>query len=384
VENQNSAADISEKVSTDPYNQRAPNLLNKLKKPRWQALDVARGIAIVLMILSHCVKGMLHGARIPDWGVVPVHLLTKFSSSLFILVFGVSLSLYFLPSVGKSDWAKKRRWMLKRGIELMIWYKVLTVVQLFQYYPRRMIIQTLMFERMPDFVEILGFYSFVLLWIPFFLPVWNRLHLFVKPALIVGVFFLGQWLHYNFDFWDIKALKAILVEEEKYYTFGQFQRGALVFLGLYIGDLYKLYKTKNEKWIPSLCIATGALSLGALYWRNQGGFSETLQAIAGNVGKHPFNIPFFLYSVGGSLLILGICLLMNRSIIRFLKPITYLGRHSLDAFILHIFIIFYFFRYYFDLHNKVTYHQSLGLTLACIFSIIGVLFLWEKIKKAFK
>ena len=40
---------------------------------------------------------------------------------------------------------------------------------MFQYYPKQMILDTLWFKRMPDFVEILGFYSFALMWLPFFL-----------------------------------------------------------------------------------------------------------------------------------------------------------------------------------------------------------------------
>ena len=65
---------------------------------RIDAIDLARGIAIGLMILSHTVSGLIGIRNVPDWGMVPVHFLTKFSSSLFILVFGIALAVAFLAS----------------------------------------------------------------------------------------------------------------------------------------------------------------------------------------------------------------------------------------------------------------------------------------------
>src|SRR5688572_1332853 len=58
---------------------------------RLEALDSARGLAIALMVMSHTVKGLLPFKELPEWGLVPIHLVTKFSSTLFILVFGVSV-----------------------------------------------------------------------------------------------------------------------------------------------------------------------------------------------------------------------------------------------------------------------------------------------------
>ena len=82
---------------------------NTMKLPaaeprRIEALDLARGFAIALMILSHGVKGLLSFDDFPQWGLVPIHLVTKFSSSLFILVFGISLAVAFLPDVNTARW----------------------------------------------------------------------------------------------------------------------------------------------------------------------------------------------------------------------------------------------------------------------------------------
>ncbi|BBI64371.1 hypothetical protein HSBAA_56770 [Vreelandella sulfidaeris] len=63
---------------------------------RIEAIDLARGLAIGLMIISHAISGLVGIRNVPDWGMVPIHFLTKFSSSLFIMVFGIALAVAFL------------------------------------------------------------------------------------------------------------------------------------------------------------------------------------------------------------------------------------------------------------------------------------------------
>ncbi|WP_220348819.1 heparan-alpha-glucosaminide N-acetyltransferase domain-containing protein [Alkalilimnicola ehrlichii] len=74
---------------------------------RIRAIDWARGAAVSLMIVSHGVNGLLSFDQIPIWHMVPVHLVTKISSSLFILVFGVALAVAFCltsaPQTGRAD-----------------------------------------------------------------------------------------------------------------------------------------------------------------------------------------------------------------------------------------------------------------------------------------
>ncbi|MGE0528702.1 MAG: heparan-alpha-glucosaminide N-acetyltransferase domain-containing protein, partial [Bdellovibrionales bacterium] len=200
------------------------------KTPRLEAVDLARGIAVLLMILSHGVKGLLTFDDFPDWGLVPVHLITKFSSTLFILVFGISLAVAFVPFVGRPDWPKKRRKLLVRGLVVLFWYKVLTIVEMFHLYEREEIVDTLLYKTFPSYVEILGFYALALLWIPFVLGAWRSLPL---TARIMTPFILAAasaWLHNHFHFWGNDVLKALLVEHRDYYTWGQLARAPLIFL----------------------------------------------------------------------------------------------------------------------------------------------------------
>lgn len=61
------------------------------------AIDLARGFAVCLMILSHGTNGLMPLDDFPAWGQVPIHAITKFSSSLFVIVFGIALAVAFVP-----------------------------------------------------------------------------------------------------------------------------------------------------------------------------------------------------------------------------------------------------------------------------------------------
>lgn len=203
---------------------------------RVDAIDFARGIAITLMILSHGVKGLLSFAQIPAWGMVPIHLITKISSSLFILVFGVALAVAYLPKTSLPDWPRYRRQVLIRAVVVFFWYKVLTIVELFSLYSKEEVLNTLLYKSFPVYAEILGFYAIALLWVPFVLPIFARAPLTFRLATPLLVGLAGYALYHGFDFWGSPILRALLVEHESYYTWGQFARGPLVFVGLLFGQ----------------------------------------------------------------------------------------------------------------------------------------------------
>ncbi len=141
---------------------------------RIEAIDLARGIAIGLMIVSHTVSGLIGIRNVPDWGMVPVHFLTKFSSSLFIVVFGVALAVAFLAHTQTDDWPRRRLKLWLRALEVWFWYKALTIVEMLPFNAPADIVDTLLYGRFAIWVEILGFYAIALLWVPLMLPLWAR------------------------------------------------------------------------------------------------------------------------------------------------------------------------------------------------------------------
>ncbi len=335
------------------------------KRVRMDALDLARGFAIALMILSHSVKGLLTFEAFPTWGLVPIHLITKFSSSLFILVFGISLAMAYLPHVGTDRWDEKRRKLLIRGITVLFWYKVLTVVEMFHLYSREDILNALMYKSFPIYVEILGFYGLALLWVPFALQLWKIAPLPVRVLVPVALVSLLSWLNNNTQIFPSPQLQALLIEHDSYYTWGQLSRAPLIFVGLLLGQAIQTLRLRNLSSSQFMFYISGALFAGFCFlaWPD---FSQALKAIALNKGKHPPDLPFMSFSLGGAFLLLGLAISGGNLLAQRLSLFTRLGRDSMSAFIFHVGVIFVFYRYLFDYFQKVPYGKALILGIALI------------------
>ncbi len=353
---------------------------------RIEAIDLARGFAIALMIVSHAVSGLYGIRQLPEWGLVPIHLLTKFSSSLFILVFGIALAVAFLPRIDEPDWPQRRLKLMLRGLQVLFWYKVLTVVEMLPLYAPADILDTLLYQRFPIWVEILGFYAIALLWLPWVLPLWRRLPLWSRLLLPVVIVLVAGWMERHVTFWGIEPLKAILVEDADHFTWGQLTRLPLVLLGLLVGEaLLRGYwdQAARRRLVLVIAGAGGLLLLGffalALLAADSGSY-PALMAVARNVGKHPPELAFMLFSLGGALVILALCLQGGAAAARWLRPLTLIGGDALKAFVFHIVVIFGVFRYLLEAWQVYSYPQVLGIGLALVLATAG----WIALTRWFK
>jgi hypothetical protein len=342
-------------------------------KVRFEAIDFARGVAVCLMILSHGVNGLLSFDQFTDWGMVPIHAITKMSSSLFILVFGIALAVAFVPHVRSDDWPRRRLKLLLAGLIVLFWYKVLTIVEMMHLYEPADIVDALLYRTFPSYVEILGFYAIALLWIPFFLPLWARMPMALRWASPVLMALLSWLLLQYFDFWGIEQVQALLVEHPDYYTWGQLSRGPLVLAGLLIGGLLLTrYTDPRERRKLALMIgASGLLALAVFTVMAMNDPADNLLQIAHNAGKHPPELLFMLFSVGGALLILALAFLGGDLLAKLLRPITVIGTNALQAFIFHISVIFVGFRFLLGWFHTVDYAFALTVTLLLVLATAG-------------
>ena len=344
------------------------------------AIDLARGIALSLMIVSHGVKGLLSFDQFPDWGLVPIHLITKFSSTIFFMTFGLSLAVSFAPATEFPErWKKKRKRLILRGLTILFWYKILTVIEMSHLHSPDEILKALLYQDFPSYSEILGFYALVLLWIPLVLPYWQRSSMWIKgifPFLFAGASYL---ISTRIDFGNWMALKAILVEDGNFYTWGQFSRVPFVFLGMFLGPyLARHHLKETEKNSLSFVLTASALGLGFLFtllYREN--LSELLHALALNEGKHPPELSFILFSLAGALAILAFSVFVGARAKRFFAPVILIGQDPLGAFVFHITAIFIFFRLAFGLWLKLSYPEALGLSILLIFMTAA----WIKLKR---
>lgn len=332
---------------------------------RIDAIDLARGVAIGLMIMSHSVSGLVGIRNVPDWGMVPIHLLTKFSSSLFILVFGIALAVAFLSHAQSEDWPKRRLKLWLRAIEVWFWYKALTIIEMLPFNTPSEIIDTLLYGRFAIWVEILGFYAIALLWVPLMLPLWARTPLWGRLSAIVGLTALSAWLQ-GFTFGGNDILKAILVDHQDHYAWGQISRAPLIFIGLLIGEaLLRCYFTAHlRRRLVFMLLGVGVLMVVAFYGLAlaEGGVNAAMVAIANNAGKHPPGLQFMLFSIGGALVLLGLVLAGGAVAAKVLLPLTVVGTNALKAFIFHIMMIFLVLRFLLQNEGTYTYPQALGVS----------------------
>lgn len=344
---------------------------------RFDELDVARGFAICLMIVSHGVKGLMTFEAMPPWGLVPIHLVTKFSSSLFILIFGMTLAISFVPFVGTARWPEKRKKLLVRGLVVFFWYKALTILEMSHLYGREEIWSALLYESFPIYVEILGFYAIALLWVPWVLPFWKSspgpIRLLI-PGALLG---LSVLISREFDFFGSEVIQALLVEHPNHYTWGQFARAPLIFVGLLIG--WMMQWSSGGKWprlIPfSALVGISCLLFGIFFFIAREEIYQSLVLIALNAGKHPPEMQFMLFSLAGAFLILGLVMAGGKELCSRLGFIQTIGKNSLHAFVFHIVVLFVFYRFLFDYFHKVDYEFALFLSFLLVF----LTYIWLKI-----
>ena len=343
----------------------APAMPLPAPRQRVDAIDLARGIAICLMILSHGVNGLLTFEQFSPFGLVPVHAATKVASSLFIVVFGVALAVVFVPRVGSAAWPRYRWKLLGRGLQVLFWYLLLALVEDGRWNAAA-VADVLAWRSAPSYVEILGFYAIALLWVPFFLPLWARLPAWLRIAspllwawaawLLAGSGLLAGW----------DRLQAVLVEHEDYYTWGQLSRGPLVLLGLLLGGWVQARRGDPAalRRVGAAVAVAGLLLLAGFALQAGDALGQRLDALARNVGKHPPSLEFMAFSLGGALLLLGTAMLGGNRLARLLRPVTVIGTNALQAFVFHIIVIFVLYRGALGWLHAVSYSHALLATLA--------------------
>ncbi|MBT2772419.1 DUF1624 domain-containing protein [Halomonas sp. ISL-60] len=331
---------------------------------RIEAIDLARGLAIGLMIISHAVSGLVGIRNVPDWGMVPIHFLTKFSSSLFIMVFGIALAVAFLSHTQSDDWPKRRLKLWLRALEVWFWYKALLIVEMLPFYPPNEIVDALLYGRFAIWVEILGFYAIALLWVPLILPLWARAPLWSRLTTIGVLIALTVWLQ-SLTFGGNDILKALLVDHEDHYTWGQISRAPMILVGLLIGEalLRCYFDTAMRRRLVLTLLGLGALMVAGFYGLAfaSGDVHAAMLAVAKNVGKHPPGLEFMLFSLGGALVLLAAALAGGAKASKALMPLTMVGSNALMAFIFHIVMIFLVLRFLWEGEGMYTYPQALGV-----------------------
>jgi len=319
---------------------------------RLAGLDLARGLAVALMFLVHTVKGLLAFEHLPAWGLVPVQLVGQAAPALFALVFGLTSAWVVAPQLAGPGRAAAQRRLLTRGLWLLALVELLTLAQLFQFYPWPRIAAALAWQETPDFVGVLRFYALAVLVLPLLLPRWHRLPRWLRLASPVLVFALGRWLAATWRTPGLEPLRALLVEVPGEPAFGLLTHGAVALLGLALGERRLAAGRPDLPRTGRVCLLLG-LGLGAGLvgawaaglFRPPRSLLRLLTEVAMTWGKHPPGFYYTAATLGAALLLLGLALQARGLWLRLLAPLGWLGREALFAFALHVLVIFVGYRY---------------------------------------
>ncbi|HET6396191.1 MAG TPA: hypothetical protein VFF91_05070, partial [Pseudoxanthomonas sp.] len=273
---------------------------------------------------------------------------------------------------------RRRNRLLWRGLLILFWYKVLTAVELWDR-GRDAVVDALLYRDFPSFVEILGFYAIALLWIPWLLPLWARAPALLRWLCLPASLALAAWVSAAADF-EVPQLRALLVEHPDFYTWGQLSRLPLVVAGLLVGGLLLRFngQPRTRLALAGGVALAGAALLGWFVLRAGDALHPLLVEIGRNEGKHPPGLDFSLFSVGGALVLLGLCIAGGALLARALRPVAVVGSDALMAFIVHISVIFLLFRNVLGYYQAVSYTHALLLSLLLVAATALWIWLWQR------
>ena len=201
----------------------------------------------------------------------------------------------------------------------------------------------------------------------------------------VPVAFASWWLLHHFDFWGVPQLQALIVEHPDYYTWGQLARGPLILVGLLIGGvLLQAYHAPRTRWALAGVLALLSVALFAWFLLRAGDLRPLLVDIARNTGKHPPQLMFMLFSVGGAFALLAVAIAGGEWLAKWLRPVAVIGSDALMAFIVHISVIFLVLREAMGLYQAVTYERALWLTALLLIATATWIWLWGAMKRGLR
>lgn len=317
------------------------------QKPRFSIIDQARGLAVLLMFISHSIdffyNGDLFWLDFLRWFTAVV------SFTTFIYLSGASNYIASVDHAGDSEiWQKKKLHLLIKTLQLLaIYYALALFLSILNSYQASgidylsLVKDILLLRHIPTYTEFI--ITFIIL--NFSLVFFGRAYKFILKnslaVLIVGlnVYILGMFF-YQFDFGDeLNHYKALFVGHDQGYRFPVFQYFPVYLFGMKFGrELLTNIKRFRISWVLQLLLL-GLLTFGfaiSKIWDNVDGEGFVF------LQRWPPSISFLLVGI-----IFVQCVIIFHKIWNYIfnssgEKITFLeflGRNPLDFYVLHIILL---------------------------------------------
>lgn len=325
------------------------------KLPRLRVLDAVRGWALIFMILIHGFSLFLDpAAPARDYAVLSaIFFLTKVTAPLFIWMFGMTMAYVYWDQL--ADPAKferlKHHLLVRAGWVFLSREFLVLVVDLDEGRSARFILERLLFFQTGDWIEVLNFYTILLLVAPWLLCAWRRASLFARVGAMVVMYGLG-WALSHVPVPDFAVgIKNILVGYpigavvgEPPDTFPLFQLSVFFFAGLLAGEhLVAAMRVRAFTRLLTGGLALALLAFGLSLLLAGTSITRYVTAIAYDRYKYPPNLAYIFYGLALTLAVNVVCIWLQ--VVRgidnvLLRMVELLGRNSLSTFNIHYFLLF--------------------------------------------
>ncbi|MEL0632581.1 hypothetical protein V6237_07360 [Pseudoalteromonas carrageenovora] len=292
------------------------------KRKRIVGFDIARGIAILLAMLSHTFTALNYSPA------MEVNLLVRSSTPTFIVVFGFFLYLLYYPRIVNNDFYYVRNKLWGRSLQCYLLYfftcSIWAFVNDFSFiYFIRL---TLLLSSTP-FTDILRFYAILFFIAPYLLMLLNsRYRLFLVPIIIIPHILVYFIPIPTLDFIPYGAYISTLL-----YGGGNVIAGPsilhslfFVFLGVYIAKTFHGNSLFNNKYILLLMILSLIVILIV---------PAPLKDFSSMKFRNSNALEYFVYSAFMSLIVIELSLFIAKNLKGlFFEPILVFSRSSLVLF----------------------------------------------------
>jgi hypothetical protein len=314
---------------------------------RYRAIDSARGLAIVIMVVSHSYRLMSGSTDYrltenPLWQAIL--LAAKSSPALFFLCFGCMVGVAYTRPSRALDLRRASVSLWKRGLLVMLSYKLLVVLELAaRGGSADRIVRALTYRSLAAWVEVLDFYAVVLLVAPGLIWLWRRSPEVVRWLLPLAL--SVAFVRLQAPPWpaDYRVAQAMLVGRLPFNNFPVLPYLVVVVLGMLLGE--KLYRLERRtRWATVGICAAASVSLFGVYLIASGGDpATTLPYILTSQLKHPPRLVWVAWITAVAFVLTGLCIALQgiqRQPPRRWSPLEILGRQALFAFNFHFVAIF--------------------------------------------
>lgn len=346
---------------------------------RLHFLDFARGIALVLIVLIHSFRNIVDTSTITHYALFAIpslfRLFSQAGHGLFMLIFGFLIGYVYITKAKQTQFSQVVLKFWSRALLIFLAYRACAF---FEFYGLGREFHLINISD-AGWSNILLFYSLACLVVPFILSAWQRVPI-LTFYLAIPLLYLLYSVGFMLDVPEsVTNLKAAITGQEAYYVFPLIPYLSVVIAGMLGGYYFKKYYAYHKTYFAYITLALAGCTGAVLAIAFSGDYVQNLVDMRNHVYRNPVHVYSLLYTVTLALPLLALAHARQFIFHKTKGAIEYLGRHTLAAFMAHIFLIFIPTNYLLGgLRGEDTMTGIMGSLLILAVTIAYVM-VWERI-----